>query len=145
MWDLVEAGARHCLVENGGEISATSTGRVTVGIYAGPSPLSGRVGLELEGGDYPVGIATSSASVSRAINLGMADAAVVVADEASMADAAAKAVCNAVVGDDVEASVKRGLDVADDLRPYIRGAVVIRGGYIGLTGRLPRIVGISGP
>ena len=145
MWDLVEAGARHCLVENGGEISATSTGRVTVGIYAGPSPLSGRVGLELEGGDYPVGIATSSASVSRAINLGMADAAVVVADEASIADAAAKAVCNAVVGDDVEASVKRGLDVADDLRPYIRGAVVIRGGYIGLTGRLPRIVGISGP
>lgn len=143
MWDLVSAGAKLCVVENGGEISALSPGTMIIGVYAGPSPLSGKVGLELVKEDFPVGVATSSASVSKAINFGKADAAVAVADEASIADAAAKAICNAVMGDDVEASVKRGLDVADDLRPYIRGALVVRGSYLGVTGRLPKVVRIS--
>ena len=145
MNDLVRAGARVAVVEDGGEIAALADRAITVAVYARPSPLSMKVGFELRPSDYPVGIATSSASVSRAINFGSADAAVVVADEAAMADAAAKAVCNAVTGSDEEEAVLRGLEVADDLRPYIRGALVIKGGHVGLSGRLPKLVGFNRP
>jgi len=131
------------LVENGGEIAASSNRQLTVGIYAGPSQLSGKVGFHLQPGDFPLGIATSSASVSNALNFGEADAAVVIADSASMADAAAKAVCNAVQGDDGEASVQAGLEVAETI-PRIRASVVVRGKYIGAVGRLPKLVRLTG-
>jgi ApbE superfamily uncharacterized protein (UPF0280 family) len=143
MNDLIQAGARVAVVENGGEISAVSNDKLNVAVYAGPSTLSMKVGFELAEVDYPVGIATSSASVSRAINFGEADAAVVVADEASMADAAAKAICNATVGMEEEEAVSRGLEAADSLKPYIRGALVVKGGVVGLSGRLPRLVGFT--
>lgn len=144
MFDLVQRGALLAVVEDGGEIAAFSDGKLTVAVYAGRSPLSMRVGFELDIGDYPVGIAASSATVSKSINFGQADAAVAVADEASMADAAAKAICNAAVGSDDEAAVYRALEAADELRPYIRGALVIKGGRVGLAGRLPRLVGFKG-
>jgi ApbE superfamily uncharacterized protein (UPF0280 family) len=131
------------LVENGGEIAAASNRQLTVGVYAGPSPISGKVGLQLQPEDFPIGIATSSASVSHALNFGEADAAVVIADSASMADAAAKAVCNAVKGEDKEASVQSGLEVAETI-PQVRGAIVIRGKYIGTVGRLPKLVKLEG-
>lgn len=141
MEDLLKAGAQIAVVENGGEVAATAIESLNVAVYAGPSPLSMKVGFELGPTDYPIGIATSSASVSKAINFGEADAAVVVANEASLADAAAKAVCNAVKGRDDEEAVAKGLEVADRLRPYIRGALVIKGRHVGLTGRLPRLAG----
>ena len=131
------------LVENGGEIAAVSNRVLNIGVYAGSSPLSGRVGFRLSEGDFPIGIATSSATVSRALNFGAADAAVVIADSASIADAVAKAVCNAVKGDDIEASVQSGLEVAETI-PTIRGALVIRGSYAGRVGKLPKIVKIDG-
>ncbi|RLF11610.1 MAG: hypothetical protein DRJ98_03085 [Thermoprotei archaeon] len=143
MWDMVRAGAKLSVVENGGEISAISPKRLNIAVHAGPSPLSGKVGFEVSESDFPIGIATSSASVSKAINLGLADAAVVVAEEAAIADAAAKAVCNAVIGEDEEGSIKRGLEAADDLKPYIRGALIIRGRHIGLMGKLPRLIGFK--
>ncbi|MCX8205021.1 MAG: UPF0280 family protein [Candidatus Nezhaarchaeota archaeon] len=140
MGDLIRAGARIAVVENGGEIAALSNSKLTVAVYAGPSPLSMKLGFELDVSDYPVGIATSSATVSRSISFGQADAAVAVANEASIADAAAKAICNAAVGSDSEAAVSRALEAADELKPYIRGALVIKDKHVGLTGRLPRLV-----
>lgn len=141
MEDLLKTGARIAVVENGGEVAATASEKLNIAVYAGPSPLSMKLGFELSQAEYPIGIATSSASVSKAINFGEADAAVAVADEASIADAAAKAICNAVQGRSGEEAVARGLEVADELRPYIRGALVVRGRHVGLTGRLPRLVG----
>jgi len=140
---LLNKGSNVNLVENGGEIAASSNRQLTVGIYAGPSPLSGQVGFQLQPNDFPLGIATSSASVSHALNFGEADAAVVIADSTSMADAAAKAVCNAVQGDDREASVQAGLEAAETI-PHVRASIVVRGGYIGAVGRLPRLVRLTG-
>ncbi|MEM4700151.1 MAG: UPF0280 family protein [Candidatus Nezhaarchaeales archaeon] len=144
MLDLIRGGAAVAVVENGGEVSALSDGKLTVAIYAGRSPLSMRLGFELDVVDYPIGIATSSATVSRSINFGQADAAVAIADEASVADAAAKAICNATVGSDDESAVRKALETADELRPYIRGALVIKGKHLGLTGKLPKLVRFEG-
>jgi len=140
---MLSTGSRTNLIENGGEISASSTSPLTVGIYAGRSALSERVGFLLAPSDFPIGIATSSATVSHALNFGEADAAVIVANTASMADAVAKAACNAVRGDDCEASVQSGLEVVEKIG-HVRGALIIRDSYVGMVGRLPRLVRVDG-
>lgn len=141
---MARIGAQVAVVEDGGEIAAVSSRPISVGVYAGSSPLSGRLGFELEATDTPIGIATSSATVSKAINFGAADAAIAIADSAALADAAAKALCNAVLGDDLEGSVQRGLEVADEI-DGIRGALIVRGKYLGIKGKVPKLVAISGP
>jgi len=140
---MQEIGCGVSLVENGGEISATSERPILVAIYAGQSPVSGRFGFFLEGGDFPIGIATSSATVSHALSFGEADAAVVVAGSAVLADAAATRVCNAVRGEDVRESVEEGLRTAEKI-PDVRGAIVVRSSHVGVVGRLPRIVALQG-
>ena len=140
---MLSTGSRVNLVEDGGEIAASSDSSLTVGIYAGQSVFSGNVGFLLSPIDFPVGIATSSASVSHALNFGEADAAVVIANTASMADAVAKAVCNAVQGDDCEASVQSGLETVEKIG-HTRGALIIRGSFLGTVGKLPRLVKLSG-
>jgi len=141
--EMIRQGALVNVIENGGEIAGLSSLPINVAIYAGSSPLSGYVGFQLIPDDFPVGVATSSATVSHALNFGKADAAVVIADSASMADAAAKAVCNAVQGDDEEASVQSGLEVAETLSP-VRSAIVIRGKHIGTVGKLPTLLSLHG-
>ena len=141
--EMLACGASTSLVENGGEISSKSTRPLNVAIYSGDSPLSSRVGFRLEDDDFPIGIATSSASVSHALSFGDADAAVIVANTAALADASATAICNAVAGNDVEASVQAGLEAAEEIS-QIRGALVIRDRYVGSVGRLPRLLNLSG-
>jgi len=141
--EMLSCGASVCLVENGGEIAANSKTPLNVGIYAGDSPVSGRVGFQLDSCDFPVGIGTSSASVSHALSFGEADAAIAVSDTAALSDASATAICNAVTGKDAEASVQAGLEVAEMI-PHLRGALVVRGGYVGSVGRLPELLSLDG-
>ena len=141
--DMIHKGSSVSLVENGGEIASVSNKPINVGIYAGSSPLSGRIGFQLLSDDSPIGIATSSATVSHALSFGKADAAIVIARSAALADAAATAVCNAVKGFDAEASVQSGLEVAETIS-NVRGAIVIRGRYIGKVGKLPRLLKLNG-
>jgi len=140
---MLSTGSKVNLVENGGEIAAASISPLTVGIYSGRFAFSGRVGFLLSPLDFPIGIATSSATVSHALNFGQADAAVVVADTASIADAIAKAACNAVRGDDCEASVQSGLETVEKIG-HVRGALIIRDSFIGMIGKLPKLVKIEG-
>ena len=130
------------VVENGGDISATGSIEFSVGIFAGQSPLSGRIGLRVSAADLPAGICTSSGTVGHSLSFGSADAAVVVADEASLADAAATAVANEVRGEDEEESVKLGLERAEKI-DGVRGCLVIRGRSAGIVGRLPRLIPVD--
>ena len=140
---MLATGSRTNIIENGGEIAAASTAPVKIGIYAGRSVLSGRTGFLLSPLDFPVGIATSSTTVSHALNFGQTDAAVVVANTASMADAVAKAASNAVRGDDFEASVQSGLETVEKIG-HVRGALIIRDRFIGIVGKLPKLLEMDG-
>ncbi|MEM3526205.1 MAG: UPF0280 family protein [Candidatus Jordarchaeaceae archaeon] len=141
--DAMLIKARVAVVENGGEISADSNTSIIVGILAGYSSLSGKIGFRLKPEDFPIGIGTSSGTISHAISFGEADAATVIADNAALADAAATAVGNAVQGEDFEQSVQRGLEIAETIRG-VRGSLIIRGEYVGLVGKLPQLVKING-
>lgn len=136
-------GASVCVVENGGEVAAHSRTPLNIGVYAGAAQVSGRIGFRLESNDFPIGIATSSATVSHAMTFGEADAAIAVADTAALSDASATAICNAVAGKDVEASVQAGLEAAEEMS-HLRGALVTRGEYVGSVGRLPSLLNLKG-
>jgi len=135
-------GCRVRVVENGGEVSATSDREICVALYAGATPLSNKIGFVLGGDGLPSGLATSSATVSHAISFGEADAAVVYAESAALADAAATRICNAVKGED-ETAVQKGLEEADKI-DHLYGVFIVKGRYVGRKGRLPKIVRIRG-
>ncbi len=84
------------IVENGGDIFLKVVEPVAVGIFAGKSPLSGKVAISVDPGQTPLGICTSSGTVGHSLSLGRADAAVALAPSAALADAAATALGNLV-------------------------------------------------
>ncbi len=141
--EMERIGCRVRVVENGGEVSAASNRDVSVALYAGRNPLSFKIGLLLGSDCLPAGLATSSATVSHALSFGEADAVLVYAGCAALADAAATRICNAVSGADDETAVQRGLEEADRV-DGIYGLLVVKGRYVGKKGRLPKIVRIKG-
>lgn len=131
------------MVENGGEVFAYSKKPLNIGVYAGFSGISGKLGFRLEAGDFPAGIATSSATVSHALSFGEADAVVVFSNSSALSDAAATAICNSVKGVDVETSIQKGLERAEDIEG-LRGVLIARENYIGVVGKLPKLLSIKG-
>jgi ApbE superfamily uncharacterized protein (UPF0280 family) len=118
------------IVENGGDIFMKVLRKKVVGIHAGDSPLTGKIGLEISPGDTPVGICTSSGTVGHSLSFGKADAVVTVAGSAALADAAATAVCNRVQNpDDINDAIELGKGIVG-----LRGLVIIIGKDIGVWG-----------
>lgn len=120
------------IVENGGDIYLKSLRKRVIGIYAGESPLSGKIGLEIEGEETPLGICTSSGTVGHSLSYGKADAVIVLAGSTTMADAAATAVGNLIKepGD-----IPRGIDFAKGI-DEIRGVLIIIGTDMGVWGEV---------
>lgn len=136
------ASAKNVLVDNGGDIAIAGDRDFRVGIFAGIAGGSGKLGFLVKREELPTGICTSSGTVGHSLSFGWADAAVAVANEASIADAAATSIGNAVNGDDIEQSVDRGLDRGKQI-PEIRGCLVVRGKYIGTWGKLPELIRVE--
>jgi ApbE superfamily uncharacterized protein (UPF0280 family) len=84
------------IVENGGDVYLSSSKVRIIGIFAGRSPFSNKVGLKLSPQKMPLGVCTSSGNVGPSLSFGKADAAVVLAKSTFLADAAATAVGNRV-------------------------------------------------
>ena len=84
------------IVENGGDIYLATSRERVIGIYAGTSPLSIKLGIAISPEDSPLGICTSSGTVGPSLSFGKADAVCVLSKSAALADAAATAVGNVV-------------------------------------------------
>jgi ApbE superfamily uncharacterized protein (UPF0280 family) len=118
------------IVENGGDIFLKIRHRRTVGIYAGDSPLTGKIGIQIEARDTPLGVCTSSGTVGHSLSFGRADAVVVLARSAALADAAATAIGNRVSRkEDIAGAIEFARGV-----PGLKGIVIIIGGDIGVQG-----------
>jgi len=139
---MLRRGAKTAVVEDGGEIAAFTNQPIIVSLWSSGAELSGRIGFQILREDCPVGIATSSSKTGHALSFGEADSVTIVAQSASLADAAATAICNSVVGMDVEVSIQRGLERAKSIEG-VRGVIIIREGHTGLWGRLPKIVKVK--
>ena len=136
MNSLLNRGARNAIVDNGGDISLTTTNEICVGIYAGSSPFSGKIALRIKPELTPLGICTSSGSVGHSISLGNSDAVVVVAKSTPLADAAATSIGNVVKGKN---AIMKGIKGAKRIK-HISGVIIIKGKEIGVYGKLPEII-----
>ncbi|MBU0987687.1 MAG: UPF0280 family protein [Proteobacteria bacterium] len=118
------------IVENGGDIFMKAGGPVTVGIFAGKSPLSLRIGLRIDSGNKPVSVCTSSGTFGHSLSLGKADAVCVVSGSCSLADAVATAVGNRVKSKkDIQPAIDFGKTVNG-----INGLLIILEDAIGIWG-----------
>ena len=126
------AESEEVIVENGGDIFLKLTSPATVGLFAGKSPLSHKVGLRLDPSWSPLGVCTSSATVGHSLSLGRADAACVLAKDAALADALATALGNRVTD---AHSLTRALEWLGSI-PDVLGGVVILGDKLGAWGQV---------
>jgi hypothetical protein len=122
--------SQNVIVENGGDIFARTAFPITAAIFAGKSPLSGKVGVQIDSPMQPLAVCTSSGTLGHSVSLGRADAAVVISDSAALADAAATAIGNQVSNrEDIEPAIARGREIEG-----VIGVVVVLGDKIGLWG-----------
>ncbi len=118
------------VVENGGDIFLKLDHPVTIGIYAGKSHLSMRIGIKVICKNKPVSICTSSGTIGHSMSLGKADAVCVVSKSCFLADAAATSIGNRVHSKkDIPDAVEYGKNIND-----IKGIVIIKGDKIGMWG-----------
>jgi ApbE superfamily uncharacterized protein (UPF0280 family) len=120
------------IVENGGDIYLRSLTKKIIGIYAGNSPLTGRVGLEIEGEETPMGVCTSSGTVGHSLSFGQADAVVVLSSATALADAAATAIGNRIIK---PSDIPGGIEFAQTIGG-LKGVVIIQGEQVGVWGEI---------
>lgn len=122
--------SRDVIVENGGDIFIRTCRIRKVGIFAGDSPLSNRVAIEIRPDQTPLGICTSSGKVGPSLSFGKADAVVVLSPSVALADAVATACGNLVQTVD---DLKRVLELASKIAG-ITGVVVIKDDRLAVWG-----------
>ena len=138
--DMLNAGCKVAVVEDGGEISAVSNEPIDVAVAAGDEPLSKRFGFRLT--EFPIGVATSSGRFSHAFSFGDAEAATVFCKNAGLADAAATAVCNVVKGEDHQAAIQTGINKALSIEG-VEGILIVYKGFTGTAGKIPKIIKVD--
>ena len=124
--------SKEVIVENGGDIYLASSKERIIGIYAGHSPLSLRIGIVISPEETPLGICTSSGTVGHSLSFGKADAVCILSKSAALADAAATTVGNRVQEKkDIELGLEKGKEIDGVL-----GVLIIVGEKMGLWGNI---------
>jgi len=119
------------VVENGGDIFLKLRKNLTLSVYAGRSPLTGKIGLEIPAHATPLGVCTSAGTVGPSISLGKADAVMIAAKNCALADAYATTYGNMIkITDDIPYII----ELAKQNR-NILSAVMICGEKVGICGQ----------
>ena len=128
----LSAFSSEIIIENGGDIFLKSLKKRLIGIYAGKSPLSGKIGLEINGQDTPLGVCSSSGTVGHSLSYGKADAVIVLSKSATLADAAATAIGNLIVK---HSDIPKGIEFAKGIDGLL-GVIIIKDDKMGLWGKV---------
>jgi len=125
----------HCsqiIVENGGDIFIKSDNERRLSIYAGNSPFSGKINLRIDPANMPLGICTSSGTVGHSVSFGIADAATIIAHDATLADCVATQTGNLVKDPN---DLKTAINYAKSIDGVI-GVLVIAGDKLATWGEV---------
>lgn len=134
--DLIHL-SKELIIENGGDIYLSTLKERKIGIYAGQSPLSLKIGLLISPEDTPIGICTSSGTVGHSLSFGKADAVCIVSKSAALSDAVATSIGNIIKNEkDIDLAMEKGRNIQGVL-----GMVIIVGKSMGVWGdiKLTRI------
>ena len=123
-------GVKEVIVENGGDIYAALCQDIDISVFAGPSPLSEKVGLHIEAAFAPLGICTSSGTVGPSLSFGKADAVMIICQDTSLADTYATAFANTIqTADDIQSCIEKIKE-----KQEILAAMVIKDDKMGICG-----------
>lgn len=118
------------VVENGGDIFMKLESPAVISIYAGSSPLSGKLGLNVAPSRTPLAICCSSGTVGHSMSFGTADAAVIACRSGARADSLATAFCNRLKNPEMVGEVSElALKIPD-----ILSVVIIKDDRVGMGG-----------
>lgn len=120
------------IVENGGDIFVRSQQPRLVGVYAGASPLTGKIAFVIQPEDTPLGVCTSSGTVGHSLSFGLADAVTVFSPSTALADAAATAIGNRVRSTE---DIPKAIEFAQRI-PGISGVAIVKDEVLGLWGKI---------
>jgi ApbE superfamily uncharacterized protein (UPF0280 family) len=124
--------SREIIIENGGDIYLSVSREQIIGVFAGDSPFSLKLGIRIHPDETPLGVCTSSGTVGHSLSFGRADAACILSKSAALADAAATAIGNIVKEKkDIETAVEKVKEIAG-----ILGILIIVGDKIGAWGNV---------
>jgi ApbE superfamily uncharacterized protein (UPF0280 family) len=124
--------SKEVIVENGGDIYLATSKERVIGIYAGNSALSLKIGIVISPEESPLGVCTSSGTVGPSLSFGKANAVCLLSKSAALADAAATAVGNVVKEKkDIELGLERGREIAG-----ILGSLIIVEEKMGVWGSI---------
>ena len=119
------------IVENGGDIFIKTSYSRIIGIYTGEnSPFMGKLAIEINPDETPLGICTSSGTIGHSLSLGMTDAVTVLAGDTALADAAATAIGNLIKS---EKDFSQGIAFVKSL-PGIKGVIIVLGEKMNIWG-----------
>jgi hypothetical protein len=118
------------IVENGGDIFISTAKPRTIGVFAGDSPFSGKLAVEIGAGT--IGACTSSGTVGHSLNFGNADAVLILSSSTALADAAATAVSNAVK---TAADIPSAIELAQTI-DGVTGVLIVIGDKLGIWGEV---------
>ena len=118
-------------IQHLGDVFLFGEKKRSVAVVAGNSPLSGLLAISVEPKEG-CGVCTSSGTVGHSLSLGKADAAMVIAGNCALADAAATRLGNLVQTPD---SLDGPLEEICAI-PGVEGALVIAGDRVGIKGSI---------
>jgi uncharacterized protein len=128
---LKEFKVDEIVVENGGDIFLKLKHDLVLSVFAGESPLTGKIGLEIPASVTSLGVCTSAGTIGPSISFGKADAVVIASKNTALADAFATAYGNKVKSaEDIPVTLE-----LVKLNKKILSALIICEGKIGIIGQ----------
>ena len=128
---LEQFDIQELVVENGGDIFLKINRNLLMSVYAGNSPLSEKIGIEIQAEESPLGVCTSAGTVGPSISLGKADAAMIICRNTALADSLATTFGNLVqTPEDVQSVIDQ-----TEKFPEILSSVIICRDKIGIRGK----------
>ena len=119
------------IIENGGDIFLCSGKERLVAVHAGSSPLSGLLAVAVKP-QNGLGVCTSSGTVGHSFSFGKADAALIIAKDCALADAAATRFGNLIkTAVDIEPALDEIMSISG-----ISGALAVIGDKMGVKGEV---------
>ena len=113
--------SKEVIVENGGDIFFKVDEPVSIGVYAGKSPLSMKFAIFIEDVTNPFSVCTSSGSFGHSLSFGKADAVCIVSKNSALADAVATSTANLIKS---ESDIEKATQYAKSIKG-VEGAVII--------------------
>ena len=141
---LIKKGAKHVVVEDGGEIAIQTGFDTEIALLSITSTIRDKLGFHIRGDNQYLGIASSSGTFGHSISLGEADLVTIIAKNAAFADAAATAIANEAIGTTDDEAIQRSIHIFKELdSKAFYGVLINKNEKCGIFGKIPTIVKIK--